>query len=205
VKVTIRLRLSTSALLALTLFACEKPATKSAIPVVSRSPAVLSNDNLLTGDSVGSAIVGVTQAALSSRVHFVRDTIELGMEAIPESIAVVVVGADTIRGAIDSGRIYRFSVESERFRTVDSLGVGSTLARFLSEPGLYAITGEGAVFLQSPRHCGLSFRLAEAGELGDAPDSVGFAELLRLPPTTPIAEILVLGCKRRNRAAHLGI
>jgi hypothetical protein len=200
-KAGITVHSATRVSLVLALVACERPAANSAIPDAVRTPVMATNDTLLTGDSVGAAVVGGAAKALSARVHLVRDTIELGMEAIPESIAVLVVGGDTIRGAIDSGRIYRFSVESARFRTADSLGVGSTLARFLSEPGLYAITGEGAVFLQSPRHCGLSFRLAEAGELGDAPDSVGMAQLRRLPPATRISEVLVVGCKRPGHVA----
>ena len=120
---------------------------------------------------------------------------ELGDEAIPESVAVIVVNGDTLRAILDSARVYRIDVVTTQFRTPDSLGVGTTLGRLLREPGVHAFTGEGAVYVKVPRHCGLSFRLADAGELGDAPDSVGPAQLRQLPATTPVSTTLVLGCE----------
>jgi len=133
------------------------------------------------------------------------------MEGIPESIAVLLVGGDTIRAAIDSGRIYRFSVRSARFRTADSLGAGTPLSRLLSEAGVYATTGEGAVFVWSASRCGLGFRLWDPtaaremawdpGGLGDAPDSVGVAQLRLLPQSTTLGEVIVVGCRQKDRDA----
>jgi hypothetical protein len=192
------------AVLLLVLAACERTSAKDAEPGTVQSAQVASNDALLTGDSVGPAIVGVAPSALSPRIKVIRDTIEEGMEGIPETIAVLLVAGDTIRAAIDSGRIYRFSVTSARFRTADSLGAGTPLSRLLSEPGIYAMTGEGAVFVWSASRCGLGFRLWDPADreapwdpsgLGDAPDSVGVAQLRRLPQTTTVGEVIVVGCR----------
>ena len=155
----------------------------------------------LTGDSIGLVSIGASRADLARAGSVVRDTMELGDETMPESVAVVVVGGDAVRAILDSGRVYRIDVATNRVRTNDSLGVGTTLGRLLREPGVHAFTGEGAVYVQVPRHCGLSFRLADAGELGDAPDSVGPTQLRQLPPATPVSSVLVVGCARSGRAA----
>ena len=198
------------AALLLVLPACERTSAKDAGPPSTVEHAqIASNDALLTGDSVGPAIVGVARSALSPRVKVIRDTVEEGMEGIPESIAILSLAGDTIRAAIDSGRIYRFSVSSARFRTADSLGVGTPISRLVSEPGIYAMTGEGAVFVWSAKRCGIGFRLWDPtapremawdpGGLGDAPDSVGVAQLRRLPESTTVGEVIVVGCRQKDR------
>ena len=197
------------AVLLLMLAACDRTSAEDAEPSTVQTAQIASDDALLTGDSVGPAIVGVARSALSPRIKVIRDTIEEGMEGIPETIAILLVAGDTIRAAIDSGRIYRFSVTSARFRTADSLGTGTPLSRLLSEPGIYAMTGEGAVFVWSANRCGLGFRLWDPsadremawdpGGLGDAPDSVGVAQLRRLPQSTTVGEVIVVGCRQKYR------
>lgn len=167
----------------------------------SAADAPRSASVLITGDSVGPVPAVGTRADVAQAARVVRDTVEEGQEAIPESVAVLAVHGDTVRAVIDSGRVYRLSVTSERFRTADSLGPGTLLLRLLREPGVHAFTGEGAVYIQLPRHCGLSFRLADAGPLGDAPDSVGVDALRTIPPQTPVSEVLVLGCRRATTNA----
>jgi hypothetical protein len=123
--------------------------------------------------------------------------VEEGLEAIPESVRVLVVRGDTIRAVIDSGRVYRLVTTSPVSRTVDSLGPGTALSRLLRVPGVYALTGEGAVYLKLPGHCGMSFKLGESGELADGPDSVDAARLRTLPATTKVIEANVFGCHPR--------
>lgn len=159
---------------------------------------------LLSGDSIGPVPSGVTRLALSRFATIARDTVEEGLEAIPESVTVVVVAGDTLRVAVDGGRAYRLSVSSPRFRTTDSLGPGIPLARLLREPGLFALTGEGAVYVQSPRHCGLSFHLSESGALADSPDSVGAAALRTLPARTTVDAVSAFGCRRARSSAPPG-
>lgn len=168
-------------------------------PSVPDSTAVHVVDAQLSGERVGPVPVSASPAALARYARVVRDTEELGMEAIPESVAVLVVRGDTVRAVHDSGRIVRLGVSTPAFRTADSLGVGTTLARLLRETGVYAVGGEGAVFVILPRHCGMSFRLADAGGLGDAPtDSIVPAQLRQLPPATRVSEVLVFGCARSD-------
>src|SRR5215831_18304537 len=150
---------------------------------VPDTTATRAADVQLSGDRVGPIPVIATSATLARFARVVRDTEELGEEGIPESVFVLVLRNDTVRAVHDSGLIYRLDVDSPTFRTLDSLGVGTTLARLLREPGVYAGTGEGAVYVGTPHHCGMSFRLSESGGLGDTPrDSIGAAELRQLPP-----------------------
>lgn len=172
-----------------------------ALACAERAPIPASARLRLTGDSVGPVAVGMSRANLDRASRVVRDTMELGDEAIPESVAVIVVEGDTLRAILDSARVYRIDITTTQFRTADSLGVGTTLGRLLREPGVHAFTGEGAVYVKVPRHCGLSFRLADAGELGDAPDSVGPAQLRHLPATTPVSTVLLAGCERASAGA----
>ena len=139
----------------------------------------------------------MTLAELALVARVVRDTEEQGFEGVPDHVAVLVISDDTVRAGLDDdARVYRFNVETPRFRTSDSLGVNSTLARFLPQRDLYGLGGEGQIFLVSPRHCGLTFRLGQTDGFGDKPDSIDAAELRRLPATSRIAEVLVLGCHR---------
>jgi hypothetical protein len=172
-----------------------------ALGCAEQAPTPASGALRLTGDSIGPLAVGMSRADLGRAGRVVRDTVELGDEAIPESVAVVVVGGDTVRAIVDSSRVYRIDVLTTHGRTSDSLGAGTTLGRLLREPGVHAFTGEEAVYVQVPRHSGLSFRLADAGELGDAPDSVGPTQLRQLPATTPVSTVLVVGCGRSGTEA----
>ena len=192
------------------LLACEGTQVKDGNSGTVPSPKTIA-ETLITGDSVGPAVVGVALSALSPRIKVIRDTIEGGIEDIPERIAVLLVAGDTIRAAIDSGRIYRYSVTSPRFRTTDSVGPGTPLSRLLSDPGVYALTGEGAVFLWPPSRCGIRFQLWDPAlepearwdveGLGDAPDSVGIERLRQLPKSTAVGEVIVVGCRREKRTS----
>ena len=149
---------------------------------------------LITGDSIGPVPARGTAAQLRRASQVVRDTVEEGIEAVPESIIVISVRGDTVRAAMDSGRAYRLSVTSPRFRTADSIGPGTSLSRLLRDPRVFALTGEGEAWVALPTHCGLRCALNDAGSLGDRSDSVGVKELRTLPPATSVREVLAFGC-----------
>ncbi|HEX7980083.1 MAG TPA: hypothetical protein VF461_15850, partial [Gemmatimonadaceae bacterium] len=161
------------------------------------APSLRTTDVHLFGDSVGPVPVSASPKELARYARVIRDTVEYGMEANPESVTVLVVAGDTLRAVYDGGHIYRLDVRTPTFRTVDSLGVGTTLARLLQEPGVHASGGEGALYVVVPRHCGVSFGLSQTGELGDASSGdIGPAQLRRLPPATHVSDVIVSGCER---------
>jgi hypothetical protein len=112
---------------------------------------------------------------------------------MPARKLAVALARDTVEAEIVNGRVWRIAVYSPRLRTADSLGVGTTLARLLQLRNPHGMTGEGKFFVASPEHCGMSFRLANAGpgaQRGDL-DSAGLA---RLPKSAVVSEVLVFGC-----------
>ena len=108
------------------------------------------------------------------------------------TLAVVIMG-DTVEAEVDGERIWRIAVRSPRFRTADSLGVGVPIGRFLAIPGIRGFTGEGTLYLVSSRHCGLSFRVTDPKEALRADWNLPLLE--RLPATTVVTQVLILGCK----------
>ena len=164
-------------------------AAGGAVPAPRCAPAVLS------GAGVGALRVGAPIDSVRARCAVVRDTVELRAEGQPARVLAVVVGSDTVVAEVDSGRVWRIEVTRPSPRTADSLGVGTPLARLLALPGAHGLSGEGAVFVVSPARCGLSFQLSEA-RLGDAPpDTWDRAALRRLPSSTVVTRVLIVGCQ----------
>ena len=122
-----------------------------------------------------------------------RDTVERRAEGQPSRVVTVLVGGDTVVAEVDSGRVWRIELTRPSPRTVDSLGVGTPLARLLELPGVRAVSGEGGVYLLSSARCGLSFQLSEHGPDGLRPQW-DVAALRRFPRSTVVSRVLVVGC-----------
>ncbi|HEX6533441.1 MAG TPA: hypothetical protein VF041_02520 [Gemmatimonadaceae bacterium] len=146
----------------------------------------------LTGEGIGELRVGRPVDEVARWCHVLRDTTERREEGQPVRVVTVELGRDTIEAEAVDGRVWRLAVEHTAFRTTDSLGVGTPLARLLELPDVHGASGEGAVFALSPRHCGLSFRLSDGGSR--TPRGGWTAGALRaLPPRTRVTEVLVIG------------
>jgi hypothetical protein len=113
---------------------------------------------------------------------------------MPARKLLVALSRDTVEAEVVSGRVWRIAVASPRLRTADSLGVGTTKARLLQLTKPRLMTGEGRLFVASPEHCGMSFKLANVGRgaLRGNMDRVGLA---RLPDTAAVSEVLIFGCR----------
>lgn len=145
------------------------------------------------GSGVGALRIGVTVDSLRRVCRVVRDTTELRAEGLPTRVVAVASRGDTLEVEIDSGRVWRIAMTGPRFRTADSLGVGVPIARLLDIPGVRGLTGEGALYLVSPAHCGLSFRATDPKGALRADWTL---PLLRgLPATSVVTSVLILGCK----------
>jgi hypothetical protein len=105
----------------------------------------------------------------------------------------VAIDGEVIEAEIVDEKIWRIEVRSSHFRTTDSLGVGTPLSRLLALGNARGITGEGQLFVVSPEHCGLSFRLSDNGSRSRAQnwDRTG---LSRLPAGTVVNKVLIVGC-----------
>jgi len=113
---------------------------------------------------------------------------------MPARIAFVEVAGEPVEAEIVADKVWRLSVTSPRFRTTDSLGVGTPLSRLLELRQPRGMMGEGALYFASPAHCGLSFRLSESRPLPPSGQNWNAAALRRLPASTRVTEVLAVGC-----------
>ncbi len=148
---------------------------------------------MLTDEGIGHLRIASTVESVGLTCNIVRDTTAIGAEGMPARKLLVALSRDTVEAEVVSGRVWRIAVASPRLQTADSLGVGTPISRLLRLRKPHGMTGEGAFFVASPDHCGMSFRLANAGpgaRRGDL-DSTG---LSRLPAPTVVSEVLIFGC-----------
>ena len=150
-------------------------------------------EEVVTDEGIGQLRIGATVESVEQNCKVVRDTTVIGAEGMPARKLAVAFSQDTVEAEVVNGRVWRIAVLSPRLRTADSLGVGTTIARLIELKTPRGMTGEGNFFVASPEHCGMSFRLSNAGagaRRGDL-DSAGLA---RLPRSASAPEVLIFGC-----------
>jgi hypothetical protein len=149
---------------------------------------------ILTDEGVGRIRIGESVESVRHDCTVVRDTIQLGAEGMTTRMVSVKFPRDTVEAEIVDDKVWRVAIDSPHFSTADSLRVGTSLARLLRLRTPQGMTGEGALFVMSPDHCGLSFRLSDNGSpvLRDPSP----AELSRLPAATRVSNILIVGCHK---------
>ncbi|HKC80595.1 MAG TPA: hypothetical protein VKB91_05330 [Gemmatimonadaceae bacterium] len=172
----------------------DPPAPPTAAPAPSIAASTCGDDETLTDEGIGHLRIASTVEAVGLNCTIVRDTTAIGAEGMPARKLLVALSQDTVEAEVVSGRVWRIAVASSRLRTADSLGVGTTKARLLQLTKPRLMTGEGRLFVASPEHCGMSFRLAKVGRdaLRGNRDRVGLA---RLPDTAVVSEVLIFGCR----------
>jgi hypothetical protein len=147
---------------------------------------------------VGALRIGDEIDSVRAHCSLVRDTTALGAEGMPSRKATVRFGDDSVIAEIVNGKVWRIEVRSSAFATTDSLRVGSPIARMLQLRNPRGLTGEGQLFLVSSDHCGLSFRLSKPD--GSAAQGWAHPVLSKLPSSTVVSQILVVGCPNPARS-----
>lgn len=143
---------------------------------------------VVTGEGIGDFKVGASVDSIRAKCDVISETsLTQGAEGMPERRIAVRIGQDTIEATIDSTRVWRIELRSSRFRTVDSLGIGSTVGEMRKQPVKYIGYGEGGPFVTFPRHCGLSFGIDDRGFFA--------RELAKLPDNATVDLVLILGCR----------
>jgi hypothetical protein len=145
-------------------------------------------DTLLTDERAGPVRVGAMVDTVRAICRVSRDTTVTDMEGMPSRRLTVATAGDSVEAEIVDARVWRISITSPRFRTVDSLGVGTSISRLKQMTGARAMRGEGAVYAALPNHCGMSFQLT-----GFKP-AAGAIVLQNLPPSVTVLRVLVFGC-----------
>lgn len=159
-------------------------------------PSSSCGDEVVADEGIGELRIGTTVESVRQKCNVVRDTTVLAGEGMMARKLAVALSRDTVEAEIVNGRVWRIAVLSPRLRTADSLGVGTPLARLLKLKNPRGMTGEGAFFVASPEHCGMSFRLADAGP-GAQRGDLDSARLTRLSKSAIVSEVLVFGCHLR--------
>jgi hypothetical protein len=167
------------------------PARAGATDAATAATCGVDAHTTLTGDGIGALRVGTPVDDIARACRVMRDATVPGPEGTTERRIVVDLGRDSVSAVIDAGRVWRVHVRTPTFRTTDSLGVG-TPGPALRRPGAQVLSGEGAVFVGLPSHCGLSFRLRGV-EFGRV------ATPAQIPDTAVVDEVLAIGCSGSRR------
>ena len=138
---------------------------------------------VLTDSGVGALRVGARVDEVQAVCDILHDTtLRRGREGMPERRITVVLGSMSTTATVADRRVWRIEIASPRFRTRDSLGVGTSVGT-LRQRGATLVVGEDANYALVPGHCGLSFQL-RAGTGGPA----------SVPDSARVRMVLVTGC-----------
>jgi hypothetical protein len=159
----------------------------------SQAAAKTCGSTAMTGRGIGDLSIGRTLDSVRVLCAVGRDTTRLATEGQLARMITVAIGGEVVEAEIVDEKIWRIEVRSSRFRTADSLGVGTPLSRLLALGNARGITGEGQLFVVSPEHCGLSFRLSDNGSRSRSQNWDRTA-LSRLPAGTVVNKVLIVGC-----------
>src|SRR5688572_17141621 len=95
---------------------------------------------IVAGRGLGDFLkVGEPIAHVAARCRVLWDTITLGGEARPVRMAAIDLGVDTVVADIVNDSVWRLSVTGRALRTMDSVGVGTSIARLLQWEGVYGL------------------------------------------------------------------
>jgi hypothetical protein len=159
-------------------------------------PELSCGDKAITDQGIGKLRIGMSVDSLGKQCPVRTDTIQPGPEGTTERRVTVAFAPDLVDAEIVDGRVWRIDVESPAFRTADSLGVGSSVAEVLRRDDPEGAAGEGAFYLISRTHCGLSYQLS-----GGIPARVNHrwdkAALSTLPASMEVDKVLVSACSKR--------
>jgi len=137
----------------------------------------------LTDSGVGALRVGASVGDVRAACTVLEDRVLAeGREGMPERRLTVVLGSVSTTSTVANGRVWRIEIASPRFRTRDSLGVGTTAGR-LRRMGATFVAGEDANYALIDQHCGLSFQLPDRGGAQ------------RIPDSARVTTVLVFGCQ----------
>jgi hypothetical protein len=151
----------------------------------------------VNADGVGPIRIGTNVDSVQKICTVKRDTTQLGGEGMMERRVTISIPPGELDAEIVDGRVWRLDIRSPAFRTVDSLGVGSTLADLLRHQDPKPAAGEGIVVVMLRDHCGMSFVLSGGFKSGVFRKWTA-EELGKLDPSTRVERVLVFGCPRKG-------
>ena len=171
------------------------PDSSSSSPVrtePSRQKPSCGNE-VLGEEGIGELRIWATVESVRQKCNVLRDTTAMGGEGMPARKLTVALSGDTVEVEIVNDRVWRIAVDSPKLSTPDGLGVGTSIERLRQLRSPRLMTGEGQLFVASPDHCGMSFRLSNTGP-NALRGNLDQAGLSRLPASAVVSEVLIFGC-----------
>jgi hypothetical protein len=140
---------------------------------------------------VGVLQVGATVEQLRERCRIVEDTVVAGVEGMPGRQLSIAILGDTLVAEVVQDTVWRIRITTGRFRTRDSLGVGTPAEDLTSRDGARALVGEGEIYMTIEEACGVSFRLdgVSYSIVASAPSP---ESAVRLVPDTAVVDLVLL-------------
>jgi hypothetical protein len=152
-----------------------------------RADCGVTSTSVMTGRGLGALIVGRPVAEIRVLCDVVLDTVRNDAEGDPARHLAVRIGNDTIGAIIESNRLERVEVRSRKYRTGDSLGVGSAVHAMQAHGAKIEGFGEGDFYVSLVRDCPMSFRLAP-------PPRTPARTWKEFPSSSRVDLVLLLGC-----------
>jgi hypothetical protein len=164
---------------------------------ISAQTCGITQATTVSGAGLGELQIGRLIEDIFRLCFVVADSIELDSEAAPQRVLIVQALGDSLRVLVDDDfRIWRLKIDSRVFRTVDSLGVGSSVREFLKDPAVEGLEGDGHLFLRTSRLCGISFRTTYLPDPVEHRTTWSVDDLRHLPIATTVDRVLLYACKR---------
>lgn len=154
----------------------------------------VSDSTWLSGNGIGALQLGLPADSVRRACHVLADTTVTGPNGRTRGLRVDLI-RDTVFAELSTDSVVsRLRVVGRGIRTREGYGVGSTLENVMHWPDLTSATGEGSLFVTSPSHCGMSFRLAGPAPVPPSPQS-GVKALKHTPGEVRVSEVQIYGCR----------
>jgi hypothetical protein len=145
-------------------------------------------------DGIGLLRIGTSLDAVRASCAILSE--QPGVNDAP-SLVRIDLGPDTAATEFVAGVLRRITLHHSAYRTADSLGVGTSIARIMALRSPVGMTDRNRLYAVSPAYCGLRFMLEEPAPPRPSAQS-GIAALRRLPGETRVRELEIVGCVRRR-------
>ena len=154
----------------------------------------ISPESRVSEDGLGVLRIGTSLDAVRASCTVLSERVGANDGPV---VAHVDLGRDTAVVEFVSGALRRITLHHQAYRTADSLGVGTHIARLINMPKVTGLTERGRLYAIAPAYCGLRFMLADPAPALPSAQS-GRAALRRLAGETRTRELEIVGCEKRR-------
>ena len=169
----------------------------SAAGEVARAPAGqacgVSATTVITGDGIGSLRIGRPVPDITDSCVVVSNSSVMAGDSGSVRLLRVDLLRDTAEAEVRADTIRRIDVADSAFHTSDHFSVDTRVATLLTLGDVEGRTSGGSLWVVSPSHCGLSFRLEGPAPTPPAAQSRK-AALRRLAGEDRVDRISMFGC-----------